>query len=219
MPRFLACLPPEVPLLVVDDSSDNTAELARTLRPLNTRVIRASGGVATSRQVGAVAAQTTWLLFTDADIVFPTGYFDRERIGRYLNSGVDGYYGPKLSAGGHEWYYLIFTAGQALCSRLGIPAGSGSNMVIRKDALMRSGGFNLRLPCNEDTDLLFRLSRQGYRLVWAPDLPVLNTDHRRLKRGSAWRFLHIIARSLVVYLNLRLPLPAGWVYSSWGYWK
>jgi glycosyltransferase involved in cell wall biosynthesis len=215
--RFLSSIPSGVPLVVADDSTDGTAELVSRLRPYNTQVIRATGGIARSRQAGAEAARTGWVLFTDADVVFPTGYFDR--IGRYLQAGADGFYGPKLSAGGHEWFYRVFTVGQALCSRLSIPAGSGSNMAIRKEALSQVGGFNLRLPCNEDTDLLFRLARQGCRLLWAPDLPVLNTDHRRLRRGAFWRFLHIITRSFIIYLNLHLPLPHRWVYSSWGYWK
>jgi glycosyltransferase involved in cell wall biosynthesis len=215
IPGLLESLPPELQLIVLDDSSDGTDELVEELRPDNTRLVHFEGGVAHKRQVGAELAETEWVLFTDADVVFPPSYFDA--LPEHLEA--DGFFGPKLSAGGHEAYYRVFSAGQALFSRLGFPAGSGSNMGMRTEALKDIGGFDLDLPCNEDTDVLFRLKQHGYELKWVPELGVLNTDHRRLRRGAAWRVCHSLVRSTLLYISLYFPFSRRWLYSSWGYWK
>lgn len=213
--NFLATLPDYVPLIVIDDSDDGTTAVVAEHRPQNTTILLAGGNVARKRQLGAEACCTPWLLSTDADILFPPGYF--RRLEPYLEG--DGFYGPKLSAGGYKLYYRLFTAGQACLTHLGIPAVSGSNMAVRKDVLQAIGGYNVNLTCNEDTDLALRLARAGFRLTWAPDLPVYNTDHRRLRRGMLWRLTHIMARGTIIYLNLYLPLPRLLVNSSWGYWR
>lgn len=213
--NFLASLPDYVPLIIIDDSDDDTVAVVQECRPDNTVIITAAGGVARKRQLGAEACPTPWLLSTDADILFPPGYF--QHLQPYLQG--EGFYGPKLSTGEYQHYYRLFTAGQVFLSHLGIPAASGSNMAVRKDVLMAAGGYNVNLTCNEDTDLALRLARAGCRLTWAPDLPVYNTDHRRLRRGALWRLAHIVARGSIIYLNLYLPLPAWLVNSSWGYWR
>lgn len=70
---FLASLPEGLQLVVVDASEDQTPDLIEQLRPRATRVIRHCSNVTGARQIGADSADTQWLLFTDADIVFPHG--------------------------------------------------------------------------------------------------------------------------------------------------
>jgi glycosyltransferase involved in cell wall biosynthesis len=67
---FLASLPGEVSLIVVDSSEDGTPELVEILRPDHTLLVRCCCNVTQARQVGANRAKTPWLLFTDADVVF-----------------------------------------------------------------------------------------------------------------------------------------------------
>jgi GT2 family glycosyltransferase len=209
---FLDSLPPWVPLVVVDAGQDATPEVIEAHRPECTQVIRHPGGVSEARQLGAEAAQTGWLVFTDADIVFPPDYFGR--LGCYR--GYDVVYGPKLSAGEFADYYRWFARGQGLFHRLGIPAASGSNLLISRHAFLAAGGFDLRLSCNEDTELVWRAKRRGYPIRFVPDLVVYARDHRRLERGRLRKALHSFLRCVLLYYDL---IPSGMRNRDRGYWS
>lgn len=211
IPGFLDSLPPAVKLIVVDASEDATADLITALRPDQTLVIRHSGKIAEARQVGGEAARTPWLLFTDADIVFAPDYFER----LFVYQNYDACYGPKLSRDHFVPYYYWFARGQDWLQWLGIPAVSGSNLLMRRQAFLNLGGFDLRLTCNEDSELGWRIKRGGYRITFAPDLQVYACDHRRLRLGLGRKTLHSLTRCLLLYLNL---IPNRWRGHDWGYW-
>jgi glycosyltransferase involved in cell wall biosynthesis len=113
-----------VELIVVDASDDETPQIISALRSKQTRVIRDQSNIARARQIGGERAETPWLLFTDADVLFSRDYFDKlstHPIGDVL-------YGPKLSLDDHARYYRFIARAQHLSDRLGIPAASGSNL-------------------------------------------------------------------------------------------
>jgi GT2 family glycosyltransferase len=210
---FLRSIPAPIPLVVVDSSDDETPDLVQTHRPENTLLLRRPVRISEARQVGAEAAQTGWFLFTDADISFAPDYFD----GLPGLLTYDLVYGPKLSAdGGYRRYYRWFSRGQGLAHRLGIPAASGSNLLIRREAFFASGGFDLELTCNEDTEIVWRVRRAGYSVHFAPELKVYARDHRRLDRGVVRKTVHSLTRSLLLYFNL---MPSRWRGQDWGYWR
>ncbi len=209
---FLESFSPKIPLIIVDDSEDSTPALIERHRPARTLVLRRPGNISQARQWGGEYAQTRWLLFTDADVTFAPDYFERL-------SGQQGYnivYGPKLSLVDYAAYYRWFARGQHLCHRLGIPAASGSNLLIDRHAFQAAGGFDLRLNCNEDSEIVWRLKRLGYRVRFDPGLIVYARDHRRLRAGLLRKTTHSLLRSLLLYLNL---MPAHWRYHDWGYWS
>ena len=212
IPAFIGSLPDTVCLIAVDASQDATPDLVETLRPRHTLVLRRPGTISQARQWGAEAATTPWLLFTDADLVFAPDYFDR--LPAY--GDCEALYGPKLSADEFAGYYRWFRLGQRLFHRIGVPAVSGSNLLVTRAALMAVGGFDLRLTCNEDSELGWRLARRGYRVGFAPDLVVLARDHRRLHRGALRKILHSLARCALLYLDL---MPSRWRSRDWGYWS
>ncbi|MGQ0793862.1 MAG: glycosyltransferase [Deltaproteobacteria bacterium] len=209
--RALASLPPEVALIVVDASSDETPNIISEARARNTTVIKKSCSVTEARQIGADAAGTDWLLFTDADIVFAPRYFENLESG-----GADLIYGPKLSRDEFSAYYRWFARGQGWLQAIGVPAASGSNLIVRRCALASAGGFDLRLPCNEDSEAAWRVARAGFKTRFAPDLIVYASDHRRLSRGAVCKTMHSLARCALLYLNL---MPSRWRGHDWGYWK
>ena len=168
--------------------------------------------IAEARQIGAEEAQTPWLLFTDADVTFAPDYF--RRLCAYGRGG--GTYGPKLSQGAFAGYYRLFSWGQRLAHGVGIPAASGSNMLVHRAALRAVGGFDLNLTCNEDTEIMWRIQRHGFPVYYAPDLIVYERDHRRLRRGVARKTLHSLSRCLLLYLGL---MPDRWRRADWGYWS
>jgi len=209
---FLDSLPPELPLIVVDASRDATPDLIEQLRPDHTLVLREPGTVTEARQRGAALAKTPWLLFSDADVVFAPAYFDR--LGELSPNCV--YYGPKLSRDRYRFYYRGIARGQGLCQACGIPAASGSNLLMPRAALAAVGGFDLRLSCNEDSEVVWRLQRAGYGARFRRDLQVFATDHRRIERGRARKTMHSLARCILLYTNL---MPQKYRSYDWGYWQ
>lgn len=208
---FLRSLPAWMSLIVVDASDDVTPDLVRLFRPDRTLLLRHRGHIAEARQFGAEHAQSEWLLFTDADVVFGPDYFRRLRT----QPAGDLVYGAKQSVQGYRTYYRWFAHGQQAAHWLGIPAASGSNLLVRRQVLQELGGFDLDLICNEDSELAWRAKRRGYDVRWAPELIVYERDHRRLRRGVLRKTAHSLARCALLYAGL---LPKQWRRSDWGYW-
>lgn len=211
LPVLLRSIPAGLPVVVVDASDDDTPNLALRLRPQATRVIRHPGNIAQARQIGAEAADTDWLIFTDADVHFAADFF----LTLTNFPARQALYGPKLSRSGFEAYYRQVADGQRLAHRLGIPAVSGSNLAVHRAALRAVGGFDLDLSCTEDSELGWRLRRRGQGIDFVPGLVVWAHDHRRLRKGVGRKTLHTLARSALLYFNL---LPARWRRHDWGYW-
>lgn len=212
---FLASLPRDLSLIVVDRSEDGTPDLVRSLRPDHTLVLRSEAGVAAARQCAAEVARTPWILFTDADVSFAPDYFAR-LAARALTPELGGLFGTKITADAHPTYHRLFRLGQGLCAACRVPAGSGSNMLVSRNAWARAGGFDLSLSCNEDSEFLWRIQSSGYQVEFAPELEVVSRDHRRLARGTARKMIHSIARCGLLYTGL---LPEALRRADWGYWS
>lgn len=213
--RFLAALPEWVELVVVDASDDETPAIIERTRPYNTRLIRSPASIAEAREIGAAVARGEWLIFSDADVRFAPGYF--ERFARY--AGADAVYGPKYATSAYRWYSTIFTGGQRMAHALGFPAASGSNMAVRREVLAAIGGFRRDLPVNEDSELFLRLAHRGYRIRFAADLAVYSLDDRRLRRGAVRKLAHSTARCALIALGMHVPLPQRLLRHDWGYWS
>jgi cellulose synthase/poly-beta-1,6-N-acetylglucosamine synthase-like glycosyltransferase len=209
---FLASLPETCHLIVVDAGEDRTAEIVTDVRPERSLVVRRKSTIPEARQIGAELAKTEWLLFTDADVVFPPDYF--QGLSRY--AGFDSVYGGKLSRDRFRRYYRGFAFAQRVSHWIGIPAVSGSNLLVRRQVVLSVGGFDPELVCNEDSELGWRIKRAGYRIGFAPDLPVYATDHRRLERGVLRKTLHSVSRCFLLRFDL---IPARWRRLDWGYWS
>lgn len=215
MPAFLASLPPEVELVVVDASDDGTAEIIESVRPENTVVIPSRAGLVSARQLGAEAAAGEWLLFTDADVRFDPSYFPALAT-RPVTGGA--FYGIKCEAS-HPRYSWLFRQAQTVLHWSGIPAASGSNMGIRRQVFREVGGFRTDLTVNEDTELMMRVARAGHAVERRPDLVVHSIDARRLTRGATRKAAHSIARGAVLFLDLHVRVPESWLSGDWGYWR
>ncbi len=210
IPAFLASLPEKANLLLVDHSDDDTVAVVERLRPCNTRILSCPCTVTEARQAGAEAADTPYLLFSDADVSFDGDYFHRLTS---LNYPV--VWGPKLSRDRFRGYYRGIARAQRVSDRLGIPAASGSNLLVERRGLLHADGFDTRLTCNEDSELVWRLKRNGNRCHFDPDLVVWATDHRRLERGRLRKTVHSLLRCTLLYTGL---MPNRWRERDWGYW-
>ncbi len=209
--RFLYSIPSDINLIVIDTSTDDTVDIIKQIKPNNTDVFLHPGNISEARQFGSKMAKTNWLLFSDADIIFNHNYFDN--ISKY--SGFDIIYGPKLSIKEFKFYYKFISYGQFLLDALGVPAASGSNLLINKSLYEKGGGFDTDLVCNEDSEIVWRLKELSFEIAFAPNLVVYATDHRRLYRGKIKKTIHSLVRCSLLYLDI---MPDKWRRNDWGYW-
>ena len=212
--RFLGSIPADVSVVMVDSSTDDTPDIARAVHP-NVEVLSVRCNIATARQLGSQHARTEWLLFTDADVVFSPNYFSRLDA-MEVGEDVGGIVGTKSTVAGFDAYHRWFRRGQACLHRVGIPAATGSNLLIRAEALRQAGGFDPALSVNEDTEVMFRVNRAKWRVPLAADLDVQSFDHRRLERGVARKLVHGALRNTALYLGLFDGMVRK---SDWGYWS
>lgn len=213
---FLASLDPRVALIVVDASTDATRDLIREARPERTTVLYDEGSIPRARQLAAEAAETEWVLFTDADMSFGDGYWRAWEALR-LGERVGAVQGGKFSADeAYRTYYRLFSFGIRALAWLTVPAGTGSNMVFRRRALLDAGGFDEALTANEDIYALWSVRKAGWRVPYAPGLKVYERDHRRLDQGRLKKTLHGWVRPLMLFTGLGGDRVRQ---SSWGYWK
>jgi glycosyltransferase involved in cell wall biosynthesis len=213
--RFLASLRPEIPLIVVDASADDTSEIVRRLRPSGTTILSDSGGIAASRQLGGDLVMTEWILFTDADVEFERSYFETLRRLR-TSPEWGGIVGAKSSRGGYRGYYRIFALANRILTACGIPAATGSNMIVRTTAFWDAGGFDPSLKVNEDSELMWRVRRSGWKVVYQGNLKVFEVDHRRLDRGVLRKTVHSLVRCALLFGGL---FPRSMRVNDWGYWR
>ena len=212
IPFLVRSIPRDINLILVDDSEDDTPNLCLRLRPHKTTVVRSKERIAAARNVGAEFATTNWLLFTDADVTFASGYFNHlEQI-----TPGDAVYGPKLSQDDHANYYRRFVNWQKRFNRIGIPAVSGSNLLVNAKVFRQIGEFNPDLLVNEDTEFGYRLKKNEFQVIFDPQLVVYAHDHRRLARGKLRKDLHTLARCTLIYLDI---FPGLWTRRDWGYWS
>jgi len=212
---FLDSLDPRVALVVVDASTDDTRERIAAARPERTTVVFDESTIPEARQLGLETATTEWVLFTDADMSFGDGYWD---VWQALDLGpkVGAVQGAKLSADdAYRTYYKLFSFGIRAMSWLTVPAGSGSNMLFRRQALLDVGGFDFALTANEDIYALWSVRKAGWRVPYAGGLKVYERDHRRLEEGRFKKTLHGWIRPLMLFTGLGGDRVRK---SSWGYW-
>ncbi|GAB5601738.1 glycosyltransferase family A protein [Thermus sp. FJN-A] len=185
-------LPPLEVLVVDNASTDRTREVAEAF---GVRVVYCGQrGVAHARQAGLLAARGEWVAMTDADSLPTPAWL--QALARRAEGAV-AVYGPlrffgvsPIEAAFSEWGYRAFLNLMAL---LGRPNLAGANMMVRKEAALKVGGFP-PVEAREDVLLGWKLKALG-PVRYAPEALVL-TSARRLK-GGWMRFLWRQARNLL----------------------
>jgi len=175
-------------ILVNNASTDRTAEIAHKYSDkLNLNVILdLTKGRGHARYVGFNNAKGEVILSSDSDTVVPDNWIET------LASILDNNLNAVAVTGTCKVIDLDlktnkrFNQLQPLSMRIYKIMRhhywlTGSNFAIRRDAYLKSGGFNPRLNVQEDIDLSLRVSKVG-RILFLPNIPVISSG-RRFKKG------------------------------------
>jgi glycosyltransferase involved in cell wall biosynthesis len=186
LPRTLEALRPQIDrddreLILVESSGTCTAEeLERRwpwIRAL-TPPTRTLPGLA--RNLAIDHARGVLIAFTDADAIPDSDWLDQ--LERAVRPDVDAVAGTVIngtpaSTLGTSDYLLEF--GAWLPGRLGCPLhGATCNLLVRREVLLRDGGFSTEIWPGEDTVFTFPLGEEG-RLAFAPAARVVHLNRTR----------------------------------------
>lgn len=198
LPECLRALLPQMKeggeTLVVDDGSeDRTREVAESL---GARVIvQGPRGPAAARNAGARSSQGDIILFTDADCV-PSESWVQHMVAPFAIpevAGVKGSYRtlqkgvmPLLAQVEFEERYDLLEESES------IDMVDTHAAAFRRHVFLQSGGFDegFEAASNEDTELSYRLSRSGLKLVFAREAWVFHRHPSSLfeyARKKFWR--------------------------------
>lgn len=185
-----------VEIIVVDGgSTDKTVENARRLTD-KVYVLR-ERGIGKARNYGAKRASGDVLVFLDADVVTPADFVEKvlEAFSNFTVVGATCSIMP-MNPRFHE--KIFFRLQNSLTRILAHfkPHSRGEFLVARMSEFSKVGGFDESLPCTEDHELAFRLSKRG-RFVFIKDLTVYESMRRFRKLG----FLVVVGTWLANYFS------------------
>ncbi len=166
-------------------------------------IVHATGerSPAHARNVGAERARSDWILFLDADCRVPPNLLDaffREPVA----DDVGALAGEVVPAGDGTTVAARYGAARSFLSQQAhlahpyLPRAVAANLMVRRAAFERVGGFYEGVRAAEDTDFSWRLQRAGWRLELRPEASVehqyratlheLRVQWRGYAAGRAW---------------------------------
>jgi glycosyltransferase involved in cell wall biosynthesis len=176
-------LPAEI--IVVDDLDDGpTAAVVqvsalRTEIPMRRVLNRVKSGASGSRNAGVAASRAEFVAFLDDDDAWRPQYLARA-MAELEHSGADAVISAlcRIKYDGSIQPIVIphraEIAGRMFDKNFGM---TGSNLVIRRSAFERVGGFDSALPVFNDWDFLIRMVAAGVEYGVVPELTVEWREH------------------------------------------
>lgn len=163
---FAQTLLPREVIVVDDGSSDGTVEALRALTspvPLLVLVHESNKGGPAARNTGIAAARGGWIAFLDSDDVWEPRRLELQ-FGRLTDAGSD--YGAGYCSavfvdeqGREIGLRRASLEGDLSRSLLGAnEVGTTSGVVVRRDLLLRVGGFDETMPACQDWELWLRIA-------------------------------------------------------------
>jgi len=185
----------EYEIIVVDDGSrDGTAKIVKTfpVRYLH----QPNKGPAAARNHGSHVARGLIILFTDSDCV-PAPDWLEKMTGSFADPdvvAVKGAYRTNQRSLFARFAQVEFEERFEMLKRVAsIDMVDTYSAAYRTDVFRQVGGFDESFPVanNEDTELSYKLSRMGRKMVFNPDAVVFHLNHpdslRRYARLKFWR--------------------------------
>lgn len=182
-------------VIVVDDgSTDGTREAAKGF-PVR-YFFQENAGPASARNLGAREAKGAVILFTDADCVAGRDWI-KEMTKPFRDPGVTavkGAYRTEQKSLVARFAQIEFEERFELLKKApSIDMVDTYSAAYRREVFLASGGFDTSFPVanNEDTELSYRLSKAGHKMVFNPRAVVCHLNHPdslgRYARLKFWR--------------------------------
>ena len=171
-------------IVVVDNCSTDGTRAAVEACPQATYVFEGEKGITRARQRGFLSSRGDILAYVDADTHPPAGWIEQIRARFAADSDLACLSGP------YSFYDLggvldriatgWFVTARPLYNLTGYML-VGGNFAIRRDVLVKMGGFDDRIEFyGEDVDIAKRAAKHG-KMLFSPDL-VMPTSARRMKK-------------------------------------
>ena len=182
-------------VIVIDDGSADGTDDAVKAYPVKYMYQR-NQGPATARNAGVREAQGEILLFTDSDCV-PSDNWIAEMIKPFEDKevvAVKGGYKTRQKSMVARFAQIEFEERFEMLKKTeSIDMVDTYSAGYRKEIFLQMGGFDPYFPVanNEDTELSYRMSKLGYKMVFNPDAIVYHLNHpssiRRYTKLKFWR--------------------------------
>ncbi|MEU0257046.1 glycosyltransferase [Streptomyces sp. NPDC006184] len=209
----LAALPERPPVVVVDNSRDDTTYRAVSGHPAITRLLRPAANTgALGRNLAARHARTPYVAFSDDDSWWTPGSLARaaDLLDRHPRLGLLAartLVGPEAA----EDPLNAVLAASPLPSEPDLPGRPvlgflGCACVVRREAFLGVGGYHpLLFFGGEETLLAYDLAAAGWGVTYEPSLSACHhpEDHGRTGRSS------LVRRNHVLTVCLRRPWPVA----------
>jgi glycosyltransferase involved in cell wall biosynthesis len=216
-------MPVRAAIVVDDGSTDGTAAIVESYTgrwPALRLVSTGKRGLSHARNTGIANCQARFVAFIDSDDVWEPSKLEQQM---HLFSTA-----PSRVGVVHCGYYLIDETGRRLDGRRivnprrrrdllhdlllegNIVSGSGSAVVVRRELLERSGGFDEGLMFAEDWDLWLRLAEVAEFDFVPQALVGIRQHHHSMQRGDvSQKKVGFLLQTLVIldrwYLTPRFP--------------
>jgi GT2 family glycosyltransferase len=193
----------EFEIIAVDDgSTDGTADFIHSYDPRIRVIPQSNQGPAAARNHGAQLARGEIILFTDDDCV-PDRNWLREMLRPFADPEVVAGKGryrsdqPEIVARFVQLEYedkFDYMARDTYIDFIDTYSAG-----FRRQVFLKSGGYDTEFPvaCAEDIDLSYRLSQEGYKMVFIPQAVVRHTHPAGiagyLKKKFKFAFWRVIA--------------------------
>jgi GT2 family glycosyltransferase len=208
-------------VIVVDSSQDRTPELIQSEFPqVHLIHLERRTWSGTARNIGASKAKGEFLAFLDSDCVVCPAWVNF--IEEALQDGYAAVGGPILNGNPESlvsWagYFMEFSEWFPGRPRGLVKHIPSCNIAYRREVFERSGGFPNDFSLYVDFHLNFRLSEQGEKILFFPDMWVQHShrttlqnflDHQRTRGeyGAKARAIFQMSGSFVLRFPLLSPL-------------
>ena len=202
----LARVGPAAEVVVVDDGSRHPGAIAAVAHEGGARVVRAAAapaatagpaapaapaGPAAARNAGIAATSAPLVAFLDSDTRPDPGWL--EPLLGHLEDARTAAVAPRIAVPAGRGALAAYEAVRSPLDLGGAPGVVGPDrrvgwvpaaaLVVRREALVRAGGFDPTLRVGEDVDLVWRLAAAGWTVRYEPSARV---EHPHRAAARAW---------------------------------